>query len=57
MYPYFQEHFWLMEDFCLFCPILEASMLDKKICGKTCGVAMTVGEVPSDDHCDEGDIE
>ncbi|CAB3226218.1 unnamed protein product [Arctia plantaginis] len=51
--PLRKENFWLMEDFCLFCPILEASMLDKKICGKVCGVAMTVGEVPSDDHGDE----
>ncbi|CAH0703240.1 unnamed protein product [Spodoptera exigua] len=47
------ENLWLMEDFCMFCPILEVSMLDRRISGKLCGIAITVGELPTDDQGDE----
>lgn len=43
-----------MEDFCIFCPILEVSMLDRRVSGKFCGIAITVGELPTDDQGDEG---
>lgn len=50
-----QDTLWLMEDFCIFCPILEVSMLDRRVSGKFCGVAITVGELPTDDQGDEGE--
>lgn len=49
-----QENLWLMEDFCMFCPILEVSMLDRRVSGKLCGIAITVGELPTDEQGDEG---
>ncbi|PZC81246.1 otoferlin [Helicoverpa armigera] len=51
--PLQPESLWLMEDFCVFCPILEVSMLDRRISGKLCGIAITVGELPTDDQGDE----
>uniref|UniRef100_A0A2A4JU35 C2 domain-containing protein n=1 Tax=Heliothis virescens TaxID=7102 RepID=A0A2A4JU35_HELVI len=51
--PLQPESLWLMEDFCIFCPILEVSMLDRRISGKLCGIAITVGELPTDDQGDE----
>jgi hypothetical protein len=43
-----------MEDFCIYCPILEVSMLDRKVSGKISGVALTIGEVNTNDKPDEG---
>ncbi|XP_048488978.1 otoferlin isoform X3 [Plutella xylostella] len=40
---------WMLEDFSFYCPILEVSMLDKKLIGKQCGVAITVGEINSEE--------
>ncbi|CAH1647468.1 unnamed protein product [Spodoptera littoralis] len=51
--PLQPENLWLMEDFCMFCPILEVSMLDRRVSGKLCGIAITVGELPTDDQGDE----
>ncbi|XP_026747253.1 otoferlin-like isoform X2 [Trichoplusia ni] len=51
--PLQPDTLWLMEDFCIFCPILEVSMLDRRVSGKFCGVAITVGELPTDDQGDE----
>ncbi|CAH0577888.1 unnamed protein product [Chrysodeixis includens] len=51
--PLQPDSLWLMEDFCIFCPILEVSMLDRRVSGKFCGVAITVGELPTDDQGDE----
>lgn len=39
----------MLEDFSFYCPILEVSMLDKKLIGKQCGVAITVGEINSEE--------
>lgn len=43
-----------MEDFCIFCPILEVSMLDRRVSGKLSGIAITVGELPTHEQGDEG---
>lgn len=43
-----------MEDFIVYCPIFEVSMLDRRISGKFCGVALTIGEICSDNGSDEG---
>ncbi|KAJ8737899.1 hypothetical protein PYW08_000494 [Mythimna loreyi] len=51
--PLLPENLWLLEDFCIFCPVLEVSMLDRRISGKLSGIAITVGELPSDDQGDE----
>ncbi|XP_035437997.2 otoferlin isoform X3 [Spodoptera frugiperda] len=51
--PLQPENLWLMEDFCMFCPILEVSMLDRRVSGKLCGIAITVGELPTDEQGDE----
>ncbi|KAL0851779.1 hypothetical protein ABMA28_000089 [Loxostege sticticalis] len=47
------ENLWVMEDFCIYCPIFEVSMLDRRISGKFCGVALTIGEVNADSGSDE----
>ncbi|KAM3968476.1 otoferlin [Aphomia sociella] len=47
------ENLWSLEDFAVFCPILEVSMLDRRVVGKYCGVALTTGEINSDNKADE----
>ncbi|XP_030019882.1 otoferlin isoform X2 [Manduca sexta] len=51
--PIKNDCLWTWEDFCIFCPILEVSMLDRAIVGKLCGVAITIGQIASDDIEDE----
>ncbi|XP_069364926.1 otoferlin-like [Maniola hyperantus] len=51
--PIKPEQLWIVEDFCLFCPIFEVSALDRRIAGKLCGVAITMGEIPCDNKGDE----
>ncbi|CAK1554644.1 unnamed protein product [Leptosia nina] len=52
--PLKQEGLWRTEEICLFCPILEVSMLDRRIVGKFCGVAVTFGEIPTTQMENEG---
>ncbi|XP_059055113.1 otoferlin-like [Achroia grisella] len=51
--PIKPENLWSVEDFCIYCPILEASMLDRRIAGKFCGVAITMGDINTDNRSDE----
>ncbi|XP_052751429.1 otoferlin-like [Galleria mellonella] len=51
--PIKPENLWSLEDFCIFCPILEVSMLDRKIAGRFCGVALTIGDMCNDNKADE----
>ncbi|XP_045784578.1 fer-1-like protein 6 [Maniola jurtina] len=51
--PIKPEQLWIVEDFCLFCPIFEVSVLDRRIAGKLCGVAITMGEIPCESKGDE----
>ncbi|XP_048004356.1 otoferlin-like [Leguminivora glycinivorella] len=37
---------WVIENFVMFCPVFEVSMLHKCLAGTTCGVAITTGELP-----------
>ncbi|XP_063373993.1 otoferlin-like [Cydia amplana] len=37
---------WIIENFIMFCPIFEVSMLDKSLSGTSCGIAITAGEIP-----------
>ncbi|XP_047544352.1 otoferlin-like [Vanessa atalanta] len=48
------ENLWSFEDFCVYCPIFEVSMLNSRITGQSCGVAITVGEMVHDNKSDEG---
>ncbi|CAG9788973.1 unnamed protein product [Diatraea saccharalis] len=52
--PIKPEHLWVMEDFWIYCPILEVSMLDGAVAGKCSGVALTIGEVNTDNTSDQG---
>ncbi|XP_046977570.1 otoferlin-like [Vanessa cardui] len=47
------ENLWSFEDFCVYCPIFEVSMLNSRITGQSCGVAITVGEMVHDNKSDE----
>ncbi|XP_062533076.1 otoferlin isoform X2 [Bombyx mori] len=38
------ENLWPIEEFCVMCPLFEVSLLDRRIVGKYCGVAITVGD-------------
>ncbi|XP_045510224.1 otoferlin-like [Colias croceus] len=51
--PINHESLWQIHEFCLFCPILEVSMLDRRVTGKYCGVAITLGEIPATSPADE----
>ncbi|XP_038216703.1 otoferlin-like [Zerene cesonia] len=51
--PIQHENLWQIHEFCLFCPILEVSMLDRRVTGKYCGVAVTLGEIPASSSGDE----
>ncbi|XP_028159524.1 otoferlin-like isoform X1 [Ostrinia furnacalis] len=51
--PVKSDHLWVMEDFCVYCPIFEVSMLDRRVSGKFCGVAITIGEINADNGGDE----
>ncbi|RVE52196.1 hypothetical protein evm_003115 [Chilo suppressalis] len=42
------DQIWIMDDFWIYCPIMEVSMLDYSIAGKCSGIALTVGEVNTD---------
>ncbi|XP_050361233.1 otoferlin-like [Nymphalis io] len=48
------ENLWSFEDFCIYCPIFEVSMLNSRITGQSCGVAITVGEMAYDNKSDGG---
>ncbi|XP_063547608.1 otoferlin-like [Cydia strobilella] len=37
---------WIIENFIMFCPVFEVSMLDKSLSGTSCGIAITAGEIP-----------
>ncbi|XP_063634515.1 otoferlin-like [Cydia splendana] len=37
---------WIIENFIMFCPVFEVSMLDKSLSGTSCGIAITTGEIP-----------
>ncbi|XP_039764013.1 fer-1-like protein 6, partial [Pararge aegeria] len=50
--PIRPELLWILEDFCIFCPIFEVSVLDRRIAGKFCGVAITMGEMPCESKAD-----
>ncbi|XP_049885411.1 otoferlin-like [Pectinophora gossypiella] len=51
--PLHQDSLWILEDFCIYCPIFEISMLDRRICGKLTGLAITTGEMPADRRVDD----
>lgn len=44
----------MIDNFCVLCPILEVSMIDRNVAGKFCGVAITMGEFLNNDTKDEG---
>ncbi|CAH2103605.1 unnamed protein product [Euphydryas editha] len=46
------DNIWSVEDFCIYCPIFEVSMLDRRTVGEFCGVAITVGEMNLDNKAD-----
>ncbi|CAK1588464.1 unnamed protein product [Parnassius mnemosyne] len=47
------EDLWTSEDFCIFCPIMEVSMVDSQIVSKTCGIAITIGDIYCEHRADE----
>lgn len=49
-----QDNLWHSEDFCIFCPVFEISMLDTRFTNKCFGVAITIGEIPCERESDEG---
>ncbi|KAI5630708.1 c2 domain-containing protein [Phthorimaea operculella] len=51
--PIIPDNLWVQEEFCLYCPIFEMSMLDNQAIQKFTGLAMTVGEIPSGRPVDE----
>ncbi|XP_072930870.1 otoferlin-like isoform X2 [Epargyreus clarus] len=42
------ENLWTLEEFCMFCPIFEISMLDSRMVSRFCGVAVTIGELSTE---------
>lgn len=50
----FQDSLWSLEDFCIYCPLLEVSMLDRRVAGKVSGVAITIGEISNKNKTENG---
>ncbi|XP_013179618.1 PREDICTED: fer-1-like protein 6 isoform X2 [Papilio xuthus] len=47
------DNHWISGDYCVFCPLLEISMVDNDLVPKTCGVAISMGEVYCEQRADE----
>ncbi|XP_050684029.1 otoferlin-like [Leptidea sinapis] len=47
------EQVWQLENYCVYSQILEASMLDRNVTGKSCGVALTFGDTLTTNNADE----
>ncbi|XP_061723104.1 otoferlin-like [Cydia pomonella] len=45
---------WIIENFIMFCPVFEVSMLDKSLSEASCGIAITAGEIPFNSSFDQG---